>query len=233
MTFWVLAGALALAAALAAAWPLLRRAPAETTETADDGGGDGAHDAAGAAPDLAVYRAQLAELEREPEPAGGAGAEADRAAARLEIQRRMLAADSAARAAPAARGLGRRNRRIAAALLALSVPAGALAVYSGTGSPGLPGRPHAERADVQVARARALFRAGEAGDAQAFERAVERALALDPDGPEALFYAGLIAAGRGDAAAARAYWRRVLARMGPDAPARAALERRIEALGGE
>ena len=232
MTFWVLAGTLALAAALAAAWPLLRRAPAETTETADGDGGDGADDAAGAAPDLAVYRAQLAELEREPER-GGAGAEADRAAARLEIQRRMLAADSAARAAPAARGLGRRNRRIAAALLALSVPAGALAVYSGMGSPGLPGRPHAERADVQVARARALFRAGAAGDAQAFERAVERALALDPDGPEALFYAGLIAAGRGDAAAARAYWRRVLARMEPDAPARAALERRIEALGGE
>lgn len=60
-----------------------------------------------------------------------------------------------------------------------------------------------------------------------FARAHER----DPSQPEALFYLGLAAAQRGDAAQARRLWTQLLAHLPPDSPARAEVARRIAELG--
>ena len=88
--------------------------------------------------DRAVYRDQLAELERE---VGRGLVEPDQAAtARLELQRRLLAAD--ARSAAAKPG----NRQpLLAAALAVAIALGAGALYLRVGAPGLPGEPYAAR----------------------------------------------------------------------------------------
>lgn len=132
MIWWLSAGLLALAALAPLAAALLRPAEARGRREAD----------------LALYRAQLAELERER--AAGRLDEAGHAAAVLEVQRRLLASPDAAAAAgivegaPAARGGGR-----APLFLALvGVPAVAAGLYLANGSPGLPSAPFAERRDV-------------------------------------------------------------------------------------
>ncbi|MFG1374601.1 c-type cytochrome biogenesis protein CcmI [Xanthobacter oligotrophicus] len=119
-------------AALAVLWPLSRVRAAR-----------GAHDA-----DLAVYRDQLAEIARDAKSGRLPKAEAE--AARIEVARRMLAADSAQEAAaieePArvARQVTRR-RRAAAVFALLFVPVFAAGLYGRLGSPRLPGAPLAER----------------------------------------------------------------------------------------
>ena len=88
--------------------------------------------------DRAVYRDQLKELEREV--ARGAVAENEAATARLELQRRLLAADSDDKAANA----GTRKPLLAGALaLAIVLVAGGL--YWRLGSPGVPDDPYANR----------------------------------------------------------------------------------------
>jgi len=86
--------------------------------------------------DRAVYRDQLKELEREV--ARGAVAESEAATARLELQRRLLAADSEDKAAPG----GARKPLLAAALaFAIVLIAGGLYLRLGVGqqdrAPGL------------------------------------------------------------------------------------------------
>jgi cytochrome c-type biogenesis protein CcmH len=95
--------------------------------------------------DLNVYRAQLKEIERDQER-GLLGPDEARAA-RLEVERRMLAADAEERAGrtPSTPPGG---RRLATALiLLLALPALSVALYARLGRPGLPGEPFAERAD--------------------------------------------------------------------------------------
>ena len=106
--------------------------------------------------DLTVYRDQLRELESDR--ARGLVSEEQEAAARAEIERRMLRAARAREAAQAAdaadaaraseaSGPGPRaawRRRAAAIGLGLCVPALAAGVYATLGTPGLPGRPFAE-----------------------------------------------------------------------------------------
>ncbi len=132
----ILASILALmagAAAVALGWPLLRRV--------------------GAAPsradfDRAIYRDQLAEIERDAER-GLIGTE-EAAAARAEIERRALSVldgDAAATPQPASRGL----RAVALALI-VALPALSGAVYLFTGAPGLPGLPFAERPATPAAK---------------------------------------------------------------------------------
>jgi cytochrome c-type biogenesis protein CcmH len=88
--------------------------------------------------DRAVYRDQLKELEREV--ARGAVAENEAATARLELQRRLLAADSDDKATMA----GTRKPLLAGAIaLAIVLIAGGL--YSRLGSPGVPDNPYADR----------------------------------------------------------------------------------------
>ena len=101
-----------------------------------------------AAYDTEVYRAQMAELERDL-ARGTLDASAGEAA-RTEVARRLLAADTeltgrkqiAAGYRPTA---SKGRRRLAAIALAIAIPAAAAGIYSRIGSPGLPGQPFAGR----------------------------------------------------------------------------------------
>lgn len=88
--------------------------------------------------------------------------------------------------------------------------------------------------NIQLSYARALFPPGtpETGITEEFVSLVEHIRALAPNNPDSLFYGGLVAYRKGDAATAKALWSDLLALMGPDAPARGMLEARIKALGG-
>ena len=90
--------------------------------------------------DLAVYREQLRELEADLDQ--GAIGEAEAAAARREIERRILRAAETAGARPAG---DRRLGRLSAIALALLLPAATAGIYWKLGSPGLPGAPWGER----------------------------------------------------------------------------------------
>lgn len=102
--------------------------------------------------DLAVYRDQRAELERDR--ARGLIDEREAAAARTEIERRMLRAGRrrGAEGEAGAGGRAMRGRRRAAVLaLGLCVPALSAGLYATLGAPGLPSRPFAEGAGPAAA----------------------------------------------------------------------------------
>ncbi|WP_426956144.1 c-type cytochrome biogenesis protein CcmI [Muricoccus radiodurans] len=120
---WLVFGALALLALAPLALSLLR--PARWRDRADA--------------DRALYRAQVAELDRER--AAGRLDEAAHAAALLEVQRRALALPDAAQA-----GAGGGRGAMAAALF--FIPAAALAVYLWNGFPGLPSATFAARQEA-------------------------------------------------------------------------------------
>lgn len=90
--------------------------------------------------DIAVYRDQLAELERDA--AAGLIGQSEAEAARAELSRRILAAAGAPAAAPGESPA--RRRRVAIATIIL-LPLLALAIYAVEGRPWLPGIPQAER----------------------------------------------------------------------------------------
>jgi cytochrome c-type biogenesis protein CcmH len=122
--FWIVAALLTAAVVALLAMPLMRKA----TPT-DLGGGT----------DLAVYRDQLAELERER--ARGL-VEAEQAASmETEIGRRML---NAARAVQPVTATGGPSRALTA-ILAVLFPIGGLVIYLSVGQPDLPGQPLAGR----------------------------------------------------------------------------------------
>lgn len=124
---WLLIGLLAAVALLPLAIALLRPSPARGRREAD----------------LALYHAQIAELDRERE--AGRLDEAAHRAATLEVQRRLLAAPeerAEARAAPPGQA---RAALIAAAVL---VPAFAIGLYGLGGVPGMPSASFAARQEV-------------------------------------------------------------------------------------
>lgn len=92
--------------------------------------------------DLAVYKDQLTDIDRDLERRLMSPEQAD--AARVEIQRRML---SAAEAGGDAGGVSPRRSLSAAIAVALSVPVIAIGFYVILGSPQLPNLPHAGRID--------------------------------------------------------------------------------------
>jgi len=104
--------------------------------------GAGTADRAPEAFDAAVYRDQLNEIESDR--ARGLIGEEEAEAARVEIARRLLAADSKARASDRAKSHGARAR---AAMIAIgaALPLLALGLYLTYGSPRLPGQPLAAR----------------------------------------------------------------------------------------
>ena len=118
---WLLQLGLALIALAPLAWALWRPRPARARREAD----------------LALFHAQIAELDRERE--AGRLDEAAHAAALVEVQRRLLAAPDAA---PATRP--RRSAAILPALIPL-LPALAFGLYLWHGKPGLPDAPLVER----------------------------------------------------------------------------------------
>ena len=184
--WWLLAGALAFAALAPLGFALLRPVQARGRRDAD----------------LALYRAQLAELERER--AAGRLDEAGHAAAVLEVQRRLLAAPDASGGGAAPAGGG----RVPLLLTLVAVPAVAAGLYLANGSPGLPSAPFAERRDAasQEEQLLALLR--------------ERLSAVDPTSEAARqgwTLLGNAERGRGRPdAAAEAYARALAARFDAD-----------------
>jgi cytochrome c-type biogenesis protein CcmH len=116
MLFWMIMAAMTGAAVLAVLWPLSRgRKVASSAREAE----------------LAVYRDQLAEIERDRER--GVLAETEAEAARIEVSRKLLAADAARDPTAAA---GANGRRRSAAILSLAgIPMLALILYGALGSP--------------------------------------------------------------------------------------------------
>ena len=122
MVFWLICLVLGLLVAGTLAAPLLR--PAATT-------GNNA--------DVAIYRAQLDELDRDVERGVLVPEEAERA--RTEIARRLLAAN---RATPTGKATSR-PAKATAFVLAFLLLAGSLALYQFIGAPGYPDLPLTER----------------------------------------------------------------------------------------
>ena len=137
MIFWIVAGLMSVIVAAALVVPLLR-AKANSTDANDY--------------DVEVYKDQIAELDREH--SAGRLTDDQVAAARAEIARRLLAADNRRKASrERASSDGRTRSRLAvqlsALVIAVAVPAAALAIYTRLGTPGLPGAPFADRAQSQ------------------------------------------------------------------------------------
>jgi cytochrome c-type biogenesis protein CcmH len=129
MVQWVVMAVLTAAVVIALLAPLYRR-PARSP---------------GHRNDLAVYRDQLVELEREVERGVIGRAEAE--AARAEIGRRLLKAGEAA-TSPATPS---QHRRLAAALIAaVFTPAVAIGFYAVLGSPGVRDQPLSARLEAPV-----------------------------------------------------------------------------------
>src|SRR3954471_7344316 len=124
MTLWFMFALMTAAAVFAVLWPLGRSRPVQYEGT-----------------ESTVYKDQLAEIERDV-AAGLIGA-GEAEAARVEIGRRLLAADDAERALPA--GSNVRLRRGVAVAALVGLPLIAVAVYLPLGSPYLPDFPHAQR----------------------------------------------------------------------------------------
>ena len=133
MTFWVIALLMTLAVAATLLRPLLRT-PARPAEAEVE------------TPDMALYRAQLAEVDRDR--ARGLLPEAEVEAARAEVARRLLAA---ARSTPEAAPNRARQPLLAGALLALLL-ALTVGVYTLLGAPLYPDLPIAARLDASEAR---------------------------------------------------------------------------------
>jgi cytochrome c-type biogenesis protein CcmH len=126
-----------------------------------------------AAFDRAVYRDQLKELERDRARGLIDGDEA--AAARLEIERRLLAAD-----APAAAAVRSAGSPVLAVALALLLPATAAGIYLALGAPAVPDEPYAVRGPE-----RALAAAqGQHRDVAGAIAALEQELNAHPDDAE-------------------------------------------------
>ena len=126
MTLWLAFALMTAAAIFAVLWPLSRTAKVASGS------------------DVEVYRDQLDEIARDR----GAGliGEDEAAAARVEVSRRLIAANEAADAAPPPSPAGSVwRRRIAAVAALVFIPFAAGTVYLLHGSPRLPGEPLSER----------------------------------------------------------------------------------------
>jgi cytochrome c-type biogenesis protein CcmH len=124
--------------------------------------------------DRAVYRDQLKELERDR--ARGLIDADQMASARLEIERRLLAADARPETAAARRS----GSPVLAIALALLLPAAAVGIYLALGAPGAPDEPYAARGPE-----RALAAAeGRQENVVGALAALEQALAAHPDDAE-------------------------------------------------
>jgi cytochrome c-type biogenesis protein CcmH len=120
MMLWFVMALMTAAAIFAALWPLARRTPLRSGS------------------DVAVYRDQLDEIERDR--AAGLIGEREAEAARIEVSRRLLAA--ADTVPPPLLQDGMTGRRRAAALAALILlPLGAASLYLSLGSPELTNQP--------------------------------------------------------------------------------------------
>jgi cytochrome c-type biogenesis protein CcmH len=126
MTLWFALALMTAAAVLAVLWPLSRRGRELRSGS-----------------DVAVYRDQLEEIERDR--AAGLIADNEAAGAKVEVSRRLIAAADAPAASPGnAAAVTRRRRAVAVAAL-VALPLGAVGIYLALGSPLLPDQPLAAR----------------------------------------------------------------------------------------
>jgi cytochrome c-type biogenesis protein CcmH len=146
MTLWLILGTMTVAALAAVVWPLAR-----------------GRAVAAAASDIAVYRDQLEEIERDR--ADGRIGHDEFEAARVEVSRRLLGAAASAGDAGADPQRSHRVAALAGAVIAL--PLIAIPFYALVGSPGLPGKLLANRGGLEERQAREL-------DASAFASAIAR-----------------------------------------------------------
>ena len=130
MTLWFVFALMTAAASFAVLWPLGRRGQPHS------GGGE-----------AAVYRDQLAEIDRDVASGLLGSSEAD--AARIEISRRLLAAADAQRDPPVASSNLKWRRSVAVVAL-VGLPVLAIAIYLPLGSPQLGDFPLAERAHTPI-----------------------------------------------------------------------------------
>jgi cytochrome c-type biogenesis protein CcmH len=176
-----------------------------------------------AAHDAQVFRDQLAEVDNDLER--GVLSEEQARAARIEISRRLLAADAErqrhADHAPAP--------MLASAALALALlvgaPLGTYALYTAIGEPGLPDQPIAARATGQrpgqtIAEARLGQPSPPTPDGEAADliRQLEERLAGDDPDPQGLFLLARSYSQLGDYGAAWRTYRRLIDTQDGDAP---------------
>src|SRR5947209_10847317 len=124
MTLWVVLALMTAAAVLVVLWPLARGERKLRSGS-----------------DLAVYRDQLEEIQRDR--SAGLIGEAEAEAARVEVSRRLIGAADAEVKSPAVTAGW--NRRVVPIIALLLLPIGAGAFYLVIGSPELPGQPFAAR----------------------------------------------------------------------------------------
>ena len=130
MILWLVFALMTAAAVLAVLWPLARRKPLRPGS------------------DVAVYRDQLDEIQRDRSVGLIGDAEAE--AARVEVSRRLIAAaDAAEFEKPALEGSSLLHRRVTAIAGLVLLPVGAFALYLVLGSPDLPGAALASRTQTQ------------------------------------------------------------------------------------
>ncbi|MEW9306222.1 c-type cytochrome biogenesis protein CcmI [Labrys neptuniae] len=138
MLLWIALAAMTGLAALALLWPLAQRGGAVTPQASD----------------VAIYKDQLAEIDRDLERGLIAGSEAQ--AARIEVSRRLIEADEGEKAEkdrqPAAQAASGR-RRFAACVVLVAVPLLSLGLYAYLGSPSSPDQPLAARLDDNIENA--------------------------------------------------------------------------------
>ena len=214
MTFWLLAGGLSALAIALMLWPLLRRPAAAAPRQAYD---------------LNVYRDQLAEVEREATE-GNLGAE-QAAAARAEIEHRLLAAAETAVPAPDGSGkpgaIGRAVTWSLALALGIAIPLAAIGLYLQLGNLGVPSLPFAER---PVPEAPAENVAGQ--EMEALAAGLAARLAEDPDNRDGWLLLGRSYAQLQQFDAAAQVYRRAIAQGFDDADIQSALGEMLAAQAG-
>ncbi len=183
--FWVASVIMVMAVMAVIAFPFLRR-PRKILARAEY--------------DLAIYKDQMRELEDDIAAGEISGEEAK--AARNEIARRILAADTARqRAANAIKDKGSATGRGIVMLLALAlVPALAYGVYVQKGRPGMPDMPIAKRLAVAAQR----------HDTSALIKRVEDRLAKHPDDIEGWLALAPVYSRQGQYAKAANAWKNAI-----------------------
>ncbi|WP_425407393.1 c-type cytochrome biogenesis protein CcmI [Hwanghaeella sp.] len=127
--FWILAAVITAMVVALIAWPFFRqRRQAQTTADYD----------------VEVYKSQLRELDREL--AEGLVSDQEAAAAKAEVARRLLAADTK-RAGGAVLGWGTGLHRMTGIVVSVSVPVSAVLLYLALGQPSATDVPYSSRAD--------------------------------------------------------------------------------------
>lgn len=132
--FWTSIGFLSLVVVAAILFPMMRRAGRAVSQVPHA---------------IRIYREQLAELDADV--SSGLLTEDQAGAARLEVERRILAASGTGEATPSA--FGAMGQRLVVAVIALALPGGALYIYLSLGQPTLTDLPLAMRTqELKVAK---------------------------------------------------------------------------------